>query len=174
MRWRGWAGKGGLPLSFWCRTCYRGCDVPARSPDVDRAGLLFGGLMVLVVRARAEVGRCVAWGPMFEYTCTVMRVVDGDTLMLDIDVGFRMHYQSKCRLARVNAPEMLEFGGVQARLFVESELAKAAKLVVTSKRLDKYGRVLGEVRFTRAVEPDAWVNLSDLLLSTGHGVPYRW
>jgi micrococcal nuclease len=111
---------------------------------------------------------------MFEYTAILRRVVDGDTLELDIDVGFRMHYFCKCRLARVNAPEMLEFGGVQARLFVEAELAKATGIVVTSKRLDKYGRVLGEVRFTRGIEPDEWINLSDLLLSTGHGLPYRW
>jgi len=111
---------------------------------------------------------------MFEYNARVLAIIDGDTLKLDIDVGFRMHYQAKCRLARVNAPEMLEFGGVQAKTFVEAQLAGVVSLVVTSRRLDKYGRVLGEVKFTRPGEPGVWINLSDLLLSAGHAVPYRW
>jgi micrococcal nuclease len=43
---------------------------------------------------------------MYEYHCEVMRVVDGDTLHLDVDLGCDVHTLMTVRLDGIDAPEM--------------------------------------------------------------------
>ncbi len=40
------------------------------------------------------------------YGCRLVRVIDGDTVVMDIDNGFRNREQHAIRLVDVNAPEM--------------------------------------------------------------------
>jgi Kyanoviridae endonuclease len=42
---------------------------------------------------------------MYEYKATLDRVVDGDTLDLIIDMGFKMTTNQRIRLANINTPE---------------------------------------------------------------------
>lgn len=96
---------------------------------------------------------------------TVVRIVDGDTLILDLDLGWDIHRPlERCRLARCNAPEMSTPEGVAARDYVVGLLPIGTAVTFVSKRLDNYGRPLGEVDF-------AGGNLTDLLLGSGHAVP---
>lgn len=74
---------------------------------------------------------------LFEYAATVVRVIDGDTLVLDVDLGFSIWLRSSCRLAGVNAIELRHPGGVEARAHLTG-LVAAAPLVVRSVRLDKF------------------------------------
>lgn len=94
---------------------------------------------------------------------TVVRVVDADTLECDLDLGWRITYRAKVRLAGVNAPEMSTPEGKAARAWVAEVLI--AQVTVVSHSLDKYGRVLGEVRV------GDW-DLATALLEAGHAVPY--
>lgn len=103
----------------------------------------------------------------------VKRVVDGDTIVLDLDLGWRVwRLGERVRLKGLNAPEIDTDAGVAARQFVQDTLYSApAKstdgwpmVVFVSTGLDKYGRPLGVVQF-----PDG-TSLNDLILKAGHAV----
>jgi endonuclease YncB( thermonuclease family) len=110
---------------------------------------------------------------MWEYSARLLQVVDGDTLKLAIDLGFRVQFVATCRLARLDCPEIATIAGVQARLFVAQTLSDARALKIKSHRLDKYGRALVELEFQQGDKHTAWVNLNDLLLQTSHARPYK-
>jgi micrococcal nuclease len=101
----------------------------------------------------------------------VLRVVDGDTLEVMLDLGWGMFHKTKVRLAGVNAPEMNTPEGVAARDFARDLLRVGAMhpfpIEVASHSLDKYGRTLGAVTYN-----DAWatVDLASALLANGHAV----
>lgn len=84
---------------------------------------------------------------MYTYRATVLRVIDGDTLDVTVDLGFRVHHQIRVRLAGINCPELKTPDGQRAKQFVENWLA--ANLPVTLQtqldKTEKYGRYLGRV-----------------------------
>jgi micrococcal nuclease len=90
---------------------------------------------------------------MWQYRATIIRVVDGDTVDVRLDLGFQVLHETRLRLAGINAPEML------ARDPAERERARAATarltallpigtgvMVTTEKdRREKYGRYLARL-----------------------------
>lgn len=105
---------------------------------------------------------------MYEYTARVLRVVDADTVHLDVDLGFDVRRKDSFRLYGINAPEMSTPEGVAARDWLVARLAGADRVVVTTvkDRREKYGRYLGVL----------WVgsplsNLNQELIDEGHAVP---
>ena len=42
---------------------------------------------------------------MYEYNCQVTRVVDGDTIDVILDLGFKILYKSRVRLFGIDTPE---------------------------------------------------------------------
>lgn len=88
---------------------------------------------------------------MFQYMARVARIVDGDTLHLDLDLGFHIHVNVTVRLARINAPDVVNYGasGVndRAMAYIEKYLPIGAACVVNISRAEKYGRWLAEVIF---------------------------
>lgn len=97
---------------------------------------------------------------------TVVRVVDADTLLLDLDLGWRITYRARCRLAAVDAPELSTEAGQVAREFTVGLCPPGAAVTFVSKQLDNYGRPLGTVRL-----PDGSY-LAERLLEAGHAKPY--
>lgn len=79
---------------------------------------------------------------MFEYTARVIRVIDGDTLELDIDLGFRTHQHVKARLAGVDAPEMRTAEGRTARNWLTEQAGNDVLVHTEKDRTEKYGRYL--------------------------------
>ena len=61
---------------------------------------------------------------LYTYTAEVIKIVDGDTLDLAIDVGFSLKQEHRVRFRGINCPEMETKEGQKAKRFVESELAK--------------------------------------------------
>jgi endonuclease YncB( thermonuclease family) len=83
---------------------------------------------------------------MFEYPAKLVRVVDGDTLKLEIDVGFNItRREASYRLLRINAPEMNTPEGQKAKTALEDYLRGKA-LVVQTFKSDSFGRYLIECR----------------------------
>ena len=89
---------------------------------------------------------------MYNYNATCVKVVDGDTIDADIDLGFGVKIKKRIRLAGINAPES------RTRNLVEKKLGLAAKdrliemldgaancFELESTELGKYGRVLGRL-----------------------------
>jgi micrococcal nuclease len=82
---------------------------------------------------------------MYEYSCTVQRVVDGDTLHLNVDLGCDVSIHMTARLAHVNAPEMNTPQGPVAKAFVEAWIVQhGPKFIVETIKdhKEKYGRYL--------------------------------
>ena len=84
---------------------------------------------------------------MYEYRCTVTRVVDGDTVDAEIDLGFDIVFKSRIRLFGVDTPES------RTRDLDEKARGKLASaflsdFVKVQTKLDKkgkFGRVLGVI-----------------------------
>lgn len=93
---------------------------------------------------------------MFQYEARVKRIIDGDTMILTVDLGFKIWTEINVRLARIDTAEVVNFGlaGVEdrARMYVESFCPPGSTVVVTISRAEKYGRWLGEILFSPGVE----------------------
>jgi endonuclease YncB( thermonuclease family) len=75
---------------------------------------------------------------MYTYKAKLNRVVDGDTVNLTIDLGFRLTYTANCRLAGINAPEMSTEEGKVSKVALMQMLS--TEFTIESTGLDKYGR----------------------------------
>jgi micrococcal nuclease len=92
---------------------------------------------------------------MFEYRVKqVIKVVDGDTIDVDIDLGFSISYSQRLRLAGIDTPESrttdkLEKSlGIESKDYLKSKFKDAKDIVVRTEKSDsseKYGRILGWV-----------------------------
>jgi len=90
---------------------------------------------------------------MYEYSCKVERVVDGDTIDVVLDLGFDILYKCRVRLYGIDTPESRtrnldeKARGKMAGAFLK-EAVEEGKVVIQTKLKDskgKYGRVLGNV-----------------------------
>lgn len=105
---------------------------------------------------------------MYTYKPIIKRVIDGDTFVCDIDLGFNITVQNKAvRVAHVNAPEKYTPEGKIAKEYTESMLAQGdVTLTVIDHRGDKYGRLLAEVHIGGR-------RLDKAMIEDGHGKPYE-
>ena len=102
---------------------------------------------------------------MYDYKAKVIKVVDGDTIDCDVDLGFYMTARIRFRLARVNTPEVRgeeRAEGLQAKQWLIDELNKANNEIrVKTAKTGKYGRWIGEI-----IVGD--MNMNDELVKSGH------
>jgi len=117
---------------------------------------------------------------MYEYNAKIIKVVDGDTVDVDIDLGFNMILsKQRIRLKGVDTPETrtrdLEEKkyGLLAKEFVKSFLKKGEtyKLTTSKDGKGKYGRILGDFVVYNP-KTDTWTRLCSLLVLNSHAVPY--
>jgi micrococcal nuclease len=102
---------------------------------------------------------------MYEYRATVENVVDGDTIDVSIDLGFKTNTRQRMRLARIDTPERGQPGYASARDFVRD--ATAGKVVtIRTETVSKWGYYLANVTL-----PDG-KDLSDTLLAAQLAKPY--
>ena len=90
---------------------------------------------------------------MYEYRVKkVHKVVDGDTIDVDIDLGFSVSFFSRVRLAGIDTPESRTTDakekalGLEVKEKIKKELAAAKDVVIKTEKPDsseKYGRILG-------------------------------
>jgi micrococcal nuclease len=102
----------------------------------------------------------------------IVRVVDGDTIDVIVDMGFRRYSEERLRINRINAPEIRgisKFDGQISKEFVESLLPIGTEIFIQSFKGDAFGRWLAEVYF---IKDDVQINLSDLMLELGYAVLY--
>jgi endonuclease YncB( thermonuclease family) len=93
----------------------------------------------------------------YTYVSWVSRVIDGDTLVADVDLGFGCQArQQRFRLRGIDCPELRTLAGRNARAYVEEQLSAVDFIVITTHRTDAYGRYLADVRYL-AGETDAEV-----------------
>ena len=91
---------------------------------------------------------------MYQYKAKLIRVIDGDTVDLEVDLGFRIKLNARIRLEGINTPEITGVDkekGLEVKKFVE-ELFSAESGVCTlmSFKTEKYGRWLGRIYLPNA------------------------
>jgi len=121
---------------------------------------------------------------MYTYRAEALKIVDGDTCSLLLDLGCDVHLKVRVRLYGVNTPEIhgvakdseeyrkgIEAQQFLARLIMNRELiVKTYKTKHGSERRGKYGRYLAEI-WVREDYPDK-PSVNQRLLDGGYGVPY--
>jgi micrococcal nuclease len=90
---------------------------------------------------------------MYEYRVKKLTgVVDGDTIDVDIDLGFNVSYSQRVRLAGIDTPESRtkdkfeKILGLEAKEYVKAKLKDVVDIVIKTELPDsseKYGRILG-------------------------------
>jgi len=90
---------------------------------------------------------------MFEYYVKqVIKVVDGDTIDVVIDLGFDISFTSRVRLAGIDTPEsrtkdLTEKAlGLESKKYLADRIKAAKNIVIKTEKInssEKYGRILG-------------------------------
>jgi len=116
-------------------------------------------------------------GIMFEYYVKkVTKVVDGDTIDVDIDLGFDISFSSRVRLAGIDTPESRTSDkaekalGLEAKAYLKHEIEAAKSVVIKTEKMDsseKYGRILGWV-FLDGAE----LSLNEKMINDGYAWGY--
>jgi len=124
---------------------------------------------------------------MFEYNCKIVKVIDGDTVDVDIDLGFDVWLKKqRIRLYGVDTPEsrtrdlVEKKYGLAAKEFVASHLPLESQQILRTKLDDargKFGRILGEFVIeidTPSTEgyTSELTTINDQLLAEHHAVKY--
>ena len=84
----------------------------------------------------------------YVYKAIVERVIDGDTLLLRIDLGFQVWKEQRVRLAEIDAPAMDEPKGRDAYKYVLNQLSKVDFVMVKTNKIDVYGRYVGHIFYS--------------------------
>ena len=116
---------------------------------------------------------------MYEYKCKILRVVDGDTVDVDIDLGFGVWmHKERVRMMGIDTPESRTRDKVEKAFGLASkdrlkELLPIGSISILKTEIDrsgedkkgKFGRILGDffIEDKRA---------TDILIEEGHAVAY--
>jgi len=121
---------------------------------------------------------------MYEYRATVIKVVDGDTVDVDIDLGFGIVLSDeRVRIAGIDTPESRTRDkeekkfGLAAKARVKQLLGKTCVLKTQINKdgedmKGKFGRILGDFSVYHSAT-DSWRMITEVLISEGHAVPYH-
>lgn len=140
---------------------FRECDSRAVAEnDIVRSSKRDEGYRLTKIEATAAA--------LFTYNGYVERVIDGDTLKVRLDLGFGTFSRHDLRLRGIDCPEMSTKAGEEAKIFVQSYIKEAQRIIVRSSRSDKYDRYLADVFLPGEDGKDIYLN--NLLLEQGHAV----
>jgi len=121
---------------------------------------------------------------MYEYRATIIKIIDGDTVDVDIDLGFNVVLKDeRVRIAGIDTPESrtrdLEEKkfGLAAKARVKELLGKTCVLQTQINKngedmKGKFGRILGDFK-VYDTKTDTWKLLTEVLVAEGHAVPYH-
>lgn len=106
---------------------------------------------------------------LYLYKVLVMRVIDGDTVVLCVDLGFEISRIETFRLAGIDAPEMSTKEGQDAKYFLMDLLDDYSGSLIldsTKDHKDKYGRYLATL-----LGPNN-ISINQRMVESGHAKPY--
>ena len=109
---------------------------------------------------------------MHTYKAFLDRVVDGDTLHVNLDLGFGVFHKEILRLAKINAAESKTKEGQKAATELKKILKDAPFLIIKTNKTDIYGRYIADIFFTKdSQDPNKVASdgtyLNQLLIDSG-------
>ncbi len=108
---------------------------------------------------------------MYRYKATLNRIIDGDTIDVNIDLGFDVKIKQRVRLYGINTPEVRtkdlkeKERGIEATKYLKKILPKEFIIQTILNKRGKYGRVLGIL----------WVkeeNINERMVNEGYATKY--
>ena len=118
---------------------------------------------------------------MYTYRAKLDRVIDGDTIDVNIDLGFDISVKKRVRFSGINTPESRtrdleeKARGLAAKERLKVILEGANQIQLNSHGVGKYGRCLGEL-FIDVLDGKECLTLesiNELLIKEGHAVEYH-
>lgn len=88
--------------------------------------------------------------PSYLYKAKIVNVVDGDTLILNIDLGFQVIKEQRVRLAQIDAPEMNGEEGRKSHRYLRDLCAGIEEVAIKTNKVDIYGRYLGDIFYLQS------------------------
>jgi len=116
---------------------------------------------------------------MYEYRCKVVKIVDGDTVDVDIDLGFGVWLKKeRIRMFGIDTPESRTRDldekkyGLMAKDYITKLLDDEGGIVLKTRKdaEGKYGRILGELWRTTDF---ADTSINELMIKNHHAVSYH-
>ena len=125
---------------------------------------------------------------IYIYKAELIRVVDGDTVDLVIDLGFDTSRRERFRLYGIDAPEMNTKAGKEAKAWLEDAIRPPEPIYVqtvqlsTKAKRDKYGRFLavlyddlGDIDANRPMKtPVSPASINAKMITEGHAKERYW
>ena len=108
---------------------------------------------------------------MYQYKATLNRIIDGDTIDVNVDLGFDVKIKQRVRLYGINTPEVRtkdlkeKQKGIEATEYLKKILPKEFVIETILNKRGKYGRVLGIL----------WVkdvNINEKMVNEGYAKRY--
>ena len=116
---------------------------------------------------------------MFEYFCKVTRVVDGDTIDVEVDLGFDIIHRARVRMMGIDTPESRTRNkaekvlGLASKARLKELLAnRRVKLETSKEGKGKFGRILATVWTSDKKGVEEYLNINEKLIEEGHARPY--
>ena len=112
---------------------------------------------------------------MYEYRCKILRIVDGDTVDVDIDLGFGIWmHKERVRIAGIDTPEsrtkdlVEKQFGLASKQFVKDLMPIGSQQIIKTEKdkTGKFGRILGDFLIDGK-------RLTDLMVEANHAVVYN-
>jgi|TARA_B110000037_G_scaffold13893_1_gene14615 micrococcal nuclease len=112
----------------------------------------------------------------FLYNCTIQRIVDGDTVDVNIDLGFGIWlYKERIRIAGIDTPEkrtrdkVEKIFGLAATAKAHTLIAEGSSVIIRTHRdkAGKYGRTMGDF----ILEDGSFY--TSRMIQSHHAVPYE-
>ena len=118
---------------------------------------------------------------MYNYKISLLRVVDGDTIDAEIDLGFDIKVKKRIRFLGMNAPESRtkdleeKARGLAAKDRVKALLEGCKNIQLHSHGIGKFGRCLGEIFIDMGDGQEKLTveSLNELLIREGHAMEYH-
>jgi micrococcal nuclease len=112
---------------------------------------------------------------MYEYRAKVTRIIDGDTIDVDVDLGFDVWLKNRVRMYGIDTPESRtrdkeeKYRGLLSKEYLKDSLKGSKEVVLKTKKGEetgKFGRILAEVWING-------VNINKKMISEGYAVAYH-
>jgi len=110
---------------------------------------------------------------MHKYKFNLTKVIDGDTIDGQIDLGFNILYKVRIRLSGIDTPETRTRNLTEKKYGIEAKnkllellTSDSEDIVVQSHGLGKFGRVLGTLYVGDK-------NINDIMISDGYAIEYH-
>ena len=115
---------------------------------------------------------------MYDYPCKVTRVVDGDTIDVNIDLGFKIWHRARVRMLGIDTPESRTRNleekamGLASKARLKEMLKGKSITIECTKTKGKFGRVLANVWAADKAVGAVATCVNDQLCAEGYARPY--